>query len=114
MWLKLDGLTEQFAVNVREYLTTKFGVRCIGRRCPVTWPARSPDLRQLDFFVWAHIESRAYMPHVELEDKIVQRIIGAADHIRTMNGLFRNLCQPLYPVCNVFITAGVVSLEQFL
>lgn len=32
----------------------------IGRRDPLTWPARSADLTPLDFFIWGHVKNNAF------------------------------------------------------
>uniref|UniRef100_A0A1Y1MEB7 Tc1-like transposase DDE domain-containing protein n=1 Tax=Photinus pyralis TaxID=7054 RepID=A0A1Y1MEB7_PHOPY len=45
---------------VREFLDEKFPGQWIGRRGPIEWPARSPDLTPLDFFLWGHLKSVVY------------------------------------------------------
>ena len=32
----------------------------IGRRGPIEWPARSPDLTPLDFYLWGHLKDLVY------------------------------------------------------
>jgi hypothetical protein len=34
--------------------------RCMGRGGPVNWPARSPDLNLLDFWLWGHLKPLVY------------------------------------------------------
>ena len=46
-----DGCPAHSTVLVRNYLQEHFGNRWIGRYGPVNWPARSPDLSPLDFFM---------------------------------------------------------------
>lgn len=51
MWFQHDGAPPHFAQIVRTYLNEVFPNRWIGRRGPIEWPARSPDLTPLDFFM---------------------------------------------------------------
>ncbi|KAJ8944090.1 hypothetical protein NQ318_019428, partial [Aromia moschata] len=65
MWFQQDGAPAHYDVqqyltmssntsipnNVQQYIHTIFPNRCIGRRGFVEWPARSPDLTALDFFL---------------------------------------------------------------
>lgn len=50
MWFQQDGAPAHYHHQVRQYLDNWMGNRWIGRRGPVAWPARSPDLTPLDFF----------------------------------------------------------------
>lgn len=50
-WLQHDGAPPHFGNQVRNHLNEAFGERWIGRGGPVSWPARSPDLNPLDFFL---------------------------------------------------------------
>lgn len=52
-----DGAPPHYSLPVREYLNNRFPGRWIGRRGPMEWPARSPDLTPLDFFLWEHLKS---------------------------------------------------------
>ncbi|KAJ4436248.1 hypothetical protein ANN_18879 [Periplaneta americana] len=38
----------------------RFSQRWIARRCHIEWPATSPDLSPLDFFLWGHLKSVVY------------------------------------------------------
>lgn len=51
MWLQLDGAPPHFARAVREYLNANHEP-WIGRGGIIAWPARSPDLTPLDYFLW--------------------------------------------------------------
>lgn len=52
VWWQQDGAPAHYAQTVRDYLNETFGDRWIGRGGPVHWPARSPDLNSLVFFLW--------------------------------------------------------------
>ena len=46
-----DGAPPHYVHCVREWLDINFNGGWIGRRGPIEWPARSPDLTPMDFFV---------------------------------------------------------------
>jgi hypothetical protein len=49
--------------------STQFPDRWLGRGSPVSWPARSPDLNPLDFFLWGHLKEIFYRdPPSDMED----------------------------------------------
>lgn len=51
IWFQQDGAPPHYRANVRQYLNSTFPNRWIGRRGAIEWPARSPDLTPLDFFM---------------------------------------------------------------
>ena len=60
IWFQQDGAPPHYQINVRQYLNQIFPNRWIGRRGSMEWPARSPDLTPLDFFLWGHVKSIVY------------------------------------------------------
>jgi hypothetical protein len=50
----------------REFLNNNYTNRWIGRRGPIAWPARSPDLNPLDFYLWGHLKTIVYLAAVEV------------------------------------------------
>ena len=60
LWFQQDGAPPHYAADVRRYLNDTFPGRWIGRRGPIEWPARSPDLNPLDFFLWGHVKNVVY------------------------------------------------------
>lgn len=55
-----DGAPPHFARKVREWLDEHFPDRWIGRRGPIEWPPRSPDLTPCDFFLWGFLKAKVY------------------------------------------------------
>lgn len=55
-----DGAPPHYATIVREYLNSTFPERWIGRRGPIEWPPRSPDLTPMDFFFWGSLKDAVY------------------------------------------------------
>jgi hypothetical protein len=51
MWFMHGGAPPHFLRIVRQHLNQTFGEQWIGRGGSVNWPARSPDLNPLDFWV---------------------------------------------------------------
>lgn len=56
VYFQQDGAPAHFAVLVRQYLDLVFPNRWIGRLGPMEWPARSPDLTPLDFYLWGFVK----------------------------------------------------------
>ena len=48
-----------------------FPGKWIGRGGPVPWPARSPDLTPLDFFLWGHAKSLVLETPVETAEELL-------------------------------------------
>ncbi|XP_050294949.1 uncharacterized protein LOC126735091 [Anthonomus grandis grandis] len=57
MFLQHDGCPAHFAVQVRTFLNQRYPDRWIGRGSFFPWPARSPDLTCLDFYLWGRIKA---------------------------------------------------------
>ena len=43
------------------------------------WPARSPDLTPLDYFLWGHMKSLVYETPVDSEEDLLARVMAAAN-----------------------------------
>jgi hypothetical protein len=76
MYFHQDGAGPHYAIPVRAWLDEKFPGRWIGRRGPIEWPARSPDLTPCDFFLWGYLKNIVYQERPasieELRDRITQ------------------------------------------
>ena len=57
LYFMQDGAPAHYATTVRAWLDVNFENRWIGRRGPIEWPARSPDLTVADFFLWGYVNS---------------------------------------------------------
>ena len=57
MWFQHDGAPAHFGLQVRAHLNRVYREKWLGRGEPVPWPARSPDLKPLDFFPLGHVKS---------------------------------------------------------
>lgn len=77
MWLQQDGAPAHFSQQVRVLLNNIFENRWIGRGGPIGWPARSPDLTKLDFFLWGYVKDFVYKEPATTQQNMRQRIINA-------------------------------------
>lgn len=71
MWVEHDGAPAHFSHSAREHLNQMFPDKRIGQGGPVAWPAHSPDLTPLDFFLWGHVKSFEYETHVKIEEELL-------------------------------------------
>ena len=78
--------------------------RCIGGRSrqtrtparergPVAWPARSPDLTPLEFFLWVHVKCVVYVNPANTRQELNERIFTACDQIRHSPSKFARVRQ---------------------
>lgn len=83
MFFQHDGAPPHFGRRVAEFLNENFPERWIGRGGPVPWPARSPDLSPLDFFLWGCLKSRVYNNgKPDTREELIARIVEAVDSLR--------------------------------
>lgn len=74
LWYQQDGAPPHYSIIVRNYLNNIFPNRWIGRRGQIEWPARSPDLTPLDFFLWGYLKSKVYFNRPNTIDELKDRI----------------------------------------
>ena len=55
-----DGAPSHYFHEVTEWLNNTFEDRWMGRGGPIPWPARSPDLTPLDFWLWGYLKGIVY------------------------------------------------------
>lgn len=81
MWFMQDGCPAHYAVDVRMTLTAMFGENVIGRGCAVPWPARSPDLTVMDYYLWGRIKDLVYRTAPTTREDMKERIHQACRQI---------------------------------
>jgi hypothetical protein len=59
-WFMHDETQPHFLCIVRQHLIQTSGEERIARGDPVNWPAPSPDLNPLNFWLWEHLKSLVY------------------------------------------------------
>lgn len=60
VWFQHDGCPAHNSREVHTFLLDTFGGRIIANSGPVRWPARSPDLTPLDFYLWGYLKNELY------------------------------------------------------
>ncbi|KAJ4430123.1 hypothetical protein ANN_22333 [Periplaneta americana] len=89
-----------FMTQLPEHLDQVFPQRWIGRN-RIEWPARSPDLSLLDFFLWCHLKSVMYRERLNNLEDLEHRIMEVVHDIpkawlnHSLNGFYDRLahCQ---------------------
>lgn len=81
-WFQHDGAPPHTTTLVRRRLNELFGRRWIGRHGPQEWPARSPDLTPLDFFLWGYVKDRVYDRPTTNADIMRQKIVDVFDELK--------------------------------
>lgn len=77
-----DGAPPHYSGQVRQHLDQVFPERWIGRGGPRQWPARSPDLTPLDYYLWGHMKTLVYKKKSNSKQELVQRIMEVSQDIR--------------------------------
>lgn len=60
IWYQHDGAGAHNTNFINQLLEAHFGDQWIANNGPHRWPARSPDITPLDFFIWGHIKNQVY------------------------------------------------------
>ena len=103
IYFQQDGAPAHYAHCVREWLDINFKDKWIDRRGPFEWPARSPDLSPMDFFLWGVLKDMVYKEKPRTIPDI-RRVI--ADKIATID---MELCQK---VCHSVAARLVSCIEH--
>lgn len=89
MIFQQDGAPAHNARIVTSFLDTTFGNNWIGTRSPVVqWPARSPDLTPLDFYLWGALKDLVFggcgapRPAVQSQRELKARIVAGCYKLR--------------------------------
>lgn len=81
MWLLHDGAPVHHTRLIHNHLNTHFPGRWVGRGGPIEWPARSPELSKIDFFMWGYVKNRVYQIPPTTQDDMKNRIREAFQSI---------------------------------
>lgn len=114
MWYMQDGAPPHFSLDVRQHLNQVFGNKWIGRGGPIPWPARSPDLNPLDFFVWGYLKSLVYRTPVDNIEDLRERIVAGCEVIRQKPGVFEKMRQSMRKRMDCVIEMNGRHIEHLL
>lgn len=76
-----DGAPAHSSRRACAVLNARFPDKWMGRGGPIIWPARSPDLNVLDYFVWGYIKDLIEHRRNDAEDDVRRAIIVAFNTI---------------------------------
>ena len=93
LYFQQDGAPPHYSRAVREYLDETFPEKCIGRRGPIDWPARSPALTPMDFFFWGVLKDKVYSRKPRSVGDLKNYIRDAFQEINTQRDLCKNVCR---------------------
>ena len=99
---------------MRDYLNRTYGARWIGRRGPISWPSRSPDLKSMDFFFWGTMKDLVYGTPIDSEMDLDARIVATSGTVREMPGIFENVRQSMQRCCEACVRVNGRNFEHLL
>lgn len=79
-----DGASAHYTRDVRQFLDDNFGSwigRGDGDSRLYAWPARSPDLNMLDFFLWGVLQHRVNLVAKSTIEELVDAVIDESQNI---------------------------------
>lgn len=82
MWFQLDGCPAHYNRNESQHLEEQYQNRVIGSGSLFPWPARSPDLTCLDFYLWGRLKDLVFQEKPTTRENMMERIRNA---IRTLS-----------------------------
>ena len=100
-------------MHIHNHLNAVFPGRWIGRRGPIQWPARSPDLNPLHYVLWGYLKSLVFETPIETGMELVARIVAACD-IKNIIGIFVRVRQNLVRRRYACIEVGDRQFEKLL
>lgn len=81
MFFQQDGCPAHSSLLARNQLNLLFPNSWIGRFGPQHWPARSPDLTVLDYYLWGRIKDLVYVERPTTRDNMIVQIQSAISQI---------------------------------
>lgn len=112
MYFQQDGAPPHNALLVTNYLNNEYHNNWIGNRGPIGWPARSPDLTPLDFFVWGHLKNKVYSRSYESVEELRQAVEEAVNGMTP--DMVRQSCEAVLTRCRLCVRMNGGLFEQWL
>ena len=109
-----DGAPPHFTNAVRDHLNVTFPDRWMGRNGPILWPARSPDLTPLDYFLWGHIKEIVYKKPTREREQCVQKIDAAFEVVKNDEEMVRRALFNIRRRAALVVQTGGGHIEQHL
>lgn len=111
-WFQQDGAPAHNSRDVRNYLSGQFPEKWIGTHSTISWPARSPDITPLDFFLWGYIKDRVYTDQFENEEQLQMCVTEAFNSISPE--MLSNVLDATVRRCYLCLEVNGFHFEQLL
>lgn len=109
-----DGAPCHNSANVRNYLNRQFQNQWIGNSGPINWPARSPDLSILDFFLWGFLKNKIYQRPRQNYNELVEATRQAFEQLRRRPVYLIRAIDSISRRCELCILRNGEQFEQYL
>ena len=106
LYFRQDGAPPHYATAVRNLLDETFPDKWIGRRGPIEFPPRSPDITPMDFFVWGVIKDSVYSRKPRSVEDLRQFVIDGW-HLPTLI----MTCAPKFVIVWCHVVENVLKLK---
>lgn len=116
MYYQHDGAPAHYSRRARELLDREYPGRWIGRGSTViAWPARSPDLTPLDFYLWGHVKAMVYKGGAAASrEALIEKICWAFNQIKRSSQVLSRVNEQLIFRCGLCVGTGGDYFERFV
>ena len=96
-WFQQDGAPCHTSKLSMACLEEKFPSRLISAKSEFPWPACSPDLNPLDYFLWGHVKSKVFESDPQNTEELKEAVMEAIASVpvdmlqRTVDNFVRRL-----------------------
>lgn len=114
IYFQQDGAPAHNAQIVREFLNNEFEDRWIGTNGPQRWPARSPDLSILDFFLWGYLRNKVYCRQYRNVQDLKLAVENAFSNLEQRPVIILNSLQRISKLCQICINVDGGNFEHLI
>lgn len=114
LYFQQDGAPAHNAQIVTDFLNYTFPQKWIGTNGPIRWPARSPDLSVLDFFLWGYLQNNIYSSRRRTVQQLREATVEAFENLRRRSVVLLNSLRRITKMCQYCIRVNGNHFEQFL
>lgn len=94
MYFQQDGAPAHNSRIATDFLNDHFLHNWIGTNGPIKWPARSPDITPLDYFLWGYVKDEIYKSNYDTVEDLTTALENILTHmhpIKIRNAILRSL-----------------------
>jgi len=113
IYFQQDGAPAHNSQIVRPFIIETFEDRWIGTHAPNRWPARSPDLSVLDFFVWSFLKNKIYLNVVHNLQELQDATVQAFEALQARPLIILNALRRITTLCQLCVQENGNHFEQF-